>query len=81
MAGGCHKPILAIKCCFLVATAAAAASQVAQAELQLQLLKSQLLLAQTKQQTLKLQIKYAQVRNPHTTPEVSPGLAVWMRRE
>jgi hypothetical protein len=36
--------------------------QVAEAERRLQLLKGQLLLAQAKQQSIKLQIKYAQVR-------------------
>lgn len=38
--------------------------QVAEAERSLQLLKSQLLLAQAKQQSIKLQIKYSQVRGP-----------------
>lgn len=41
------------------------AAQVAEAERNLQLVKSQLMLAQAKQQSLKLQIKYAQVRGPH----------------
>lgn len=42
--------------------AALAVVQLAEAERSLQLLKSQLLLAQAKQQSVKLQIKYSQVR-------------------
>jgi len=58
------KPVCSFDRCPCSLTWFVVVTQVAEAERSLQLLKSQLLLAEAKQQSLRLQIKYAQVRTP-----------------